>query len=89
MEVEEVEHISNDIPEVITSDDQEMIEKVPDEEEIKATLFDMDQDSAPGPDGFSSCFYRSCLDIIHQDVVEAIQFCWRRRFIPKVSTPTF
>ncbi|XP_026384454.1 uncharacterized protein LOC113280031 [Papaver somniferum] len=88
-EVEDVEHMLNDIPEVRTSDNQEMIEKVPDEEEIKATLFDMDQDCAPGPDGFSSCFYRSCWDIIHQDVVEAIQFCWRRRFIPKGLNSNF
>ncbi|XP_026428560.1 uncharacterized protein LOC113324453 [Papaver somniferum] len=88
-EVEDVEHMLNVIPEVITSDDQEMIEKVPDEEEIKAILFDMDQDSAPNPDGFSSCLYRSCWDIIHQEVVEAIQFCWRRRFIPKGLNSNF
>ncbi|XP_026417385.1 uncharacterized protein LOC113312866 [Papaver somniferum] len=87
--VEKVDHILNDIPEVITKEDHEMIEAIPSEDEIKATIFAMDQDSAPGPDGFSGCFYRACWNIINQDVVEAIQFCWKRRFIPKGLNSNF
>ncbi|XP_026399266.1 uncharacterized protein LOC113295131 [Papaver somniferum] len=81
-EVENVEHMVNAIPEVINSEDQDMLEAMPDENEIKSTLFDMDPDSAPGPGGFSGCFYRACWHIIHKEVVEAIQFCWKRKFIP-------
>ncbi|XP_026428470.1 uncharacterized protein LOC113324365 [Papaver somniferum] len=66
-----------------------MIEAIPDADEIKKTLFDMDQDSAPGPDGFSGSFYRACWNVIHHDVVDAIQFCWSRRFIPKGMSSNF
>ncbi|XP_026436177.1 uncharacterized protein LOC113334044 [Papaver somniferum] len=66
-----------------------MLEAIPEAEEIKKTLFDIDQDSSPGPDGFSGCFYRACWEIISQDVVEAIQFCWRRKFIPKGLNSNF
>ncbi|XP_026428849.1 uncharacterized protein LOC113324775 [Papaver somniferum] len=50
----------SDIPEVITQEDQEMLDKLPDEKEIKSIIFDMDPDSSPGPDGFSGCFYKAC-----------------------------
>jgi hypothetical protein len=37
-------------------------------DEIKLALDDMPADKAPGPDGFSGGFYRSCWDIIKSDV---------------------
>ncbi|XP_026378818.1 uncharacterized protein LOC113273289 [Papaver somniferum] len=49
----------------------------------------MDPESAPGPDGFSGIFYRSCWDIIKTDLVDAIQFSWRRKFIPKGMNSSF
>ncbi|XP_026396339.1 uncharacterized protein LOC113290972 [Papaver somniferum] len=45
-------------PETITSEEQEMLEKLPDGEEIKSTIFCVDPDSAPGPDGISCWFYK-------------------------------
>ncbi|XP_026459248.1 uncharacterized protein LOC113359895 [Papaver somniferum] len=77
------------IPEVITSKEQEMLEKMLDEEEIKTTIFCMDFDSAPGPDGVSCWFCRACWHIINKEVVQAIQFCWKRKFIPKGLNSNF
>jgi mannosylglycoprotein endo-beta-mannosidase len=37
-------------------------------EEIKLALDDLPRDKAPGPDGFSGGFYKSCWDIIRTDV---------------------
>ncbi|XP_026442291.1 uncharacterized protein LOC113341748 [Papaver somniferum] len=42
------------IPKVITEEDQRVLDIMPEEEEMKKTIFEMDQDSAPGPDGFSA-----------------------------------
>ncbi|XP_026433325.1 uncharacterized protein LOC113330711 [Papaver somniferum] len=82
-EVKNIEHMVDGIPEVLTSDDQNMSEAIRDENEIKDNLFAMDPESAPGSDGFSGCFYKACWHIINKDVVNAIQFCWKRKFIPK------
>ncbi|XP_026459853.1 uncharacterized protein LOC113360569 [Papaver somniferum] len=66
-----------------------MLDSVPSDEEIKNIVFNMDPESSPGPDGFSGCFYRSCWQIIHEDVVQAIQYCWKRKFIPKGLNSSF
>ncbi|XP_026442627.1 uncharacterized protein LOC113342241 [Papaver somniferum] len=42
---------------------------IPSLEEIKQVVFELGADSAPGPDGFSRCFYRHCWDIIHEDLI--------------------
>jgi hypothetical protein len=40
--------------------------------EIKEAIDDMPADKAPGPDGFSVSFFRSCWDIIKDDLIRAI-----------------
>ncbi|XP_026378214.1 uncharacterized protein LOC113272616 [Papaver somniferum] len=82
---EEVDSLLEVIPEVIIKEDQQMLDAIPSAEAI----FSMDPESAPGPDGFSGCFYRACWHIIYYYVVHAIQFCWRRRFIPKGLNSNF
>ncbi|XP_026384092.1 uncharacterized protein LOC113279630 [Papaver somniferum] len=77
------------IPKVINEEDQKMLDNIPDEEEIKKVVFDIDPENAPGPDGFSGIFYRSCWEIIKNDLVNAIQFCWRRNFILKGMKSSF
>jgi hypothetical protein len=42
------------------------------EEEIKEAIDDMPADKAPGPDGFSIAFFRSCWDIIKDDLMLTI-----------------
>ncbi|XP_026430553.1 uncharacterized protein LOC113327591 [Papaver somniferum] len=74
---------------IITNEDQEMLDSIPTTEEIKKIVFEMNSDSAPGPDGFPGSFYKSCWDIIQLDLKNAIQFCWRRRFIPKGLNSNF
>ncbi|XP_026410463.1 uncharacterized protein LOC113305660 [Papaver somniferum] len=51
------------IPKVINEEDHRMLDFIPEEEEIKATIFDMDPESAPGPDGFSGVNVSIKLDI--------------------------
>ncbi|KAL0288904.1 UNVERIFIED_CONTAM: hypothetical protein Sradi_7086900, partial [Sesamum radiatum] len=68
--------------------------------EIKDALFDINEDSAPGPDGFSSSFFKATWAVIGEDVCRAIMEFFNHgrllkqlnatllTFIPKVQLPT-
>ncbi|XP_026443128.1 uncharacterized protein LOC113343004 [Papaver somniferum] len=58
------------------------MDRIPSSEEIKQAVFDLGADSAPGPDGFSGCFYRHCWDIIQDDLLRAVIYCWNSGHIP-------
>ncbi|XP_026378811.1 uncharacterized protein LOC113273280 [Papaver somniferum] len=74
---------------LVNEDDQRMLDVIPEEEDIKKIIFEMDPESTRGPDGFSGIFYRSCWEILKQDLVESIQYCWRRKFISKGMNSSF
>jgi hypothetical protein len=40
--------------------------------EIKEAIDDMPADKAPGPDGYSITFFRSCWEIIKDDIMKAV-----------------
>ncbi|XP_026442382.1 uncharacterized protein LOC113341884 [Papaver somniferum] len=67
----------------ISSDDSQRMDEIPTMEEIKEAVFDLGADSTPGPDGFSSCFYRHCWEVIQQDLFNAITYCWQDKIIPQ------
>ncbi|XP_026443388.1 uncharacterized protein LOC113343416 [Papaver somniferum] len=58
------------------------MDQLPSIDEIHAAVFDLGADSAPGPDGFAGFFYGHCWEIIREDLVNAILFCWSNIFIP-------
>ncbi|GFY96655.1 hypothetical protein Acr_11g0009610 [Actinidia rufa] len=43
------------------------------DEEIRAALFRIGEDKAPGPDGFSSCFFKRAWDIMGKDFIAAVK----------------
>ncbi|MCH80766.1 putative ribonuclease H protein, partial [Trifolium medium] len=53
--------------------DNDMLTKVPSNDEIKASVFAMNGDGAPGPDGFSAHFYQFFWEIIALDVIRSVQ----------------
>jgi len=50
-----------------------MLIKCPDFSEIKNVVFNLNGNSAPGPDGFGGVFYHSCWEIIGTDVCNDVQ----------------
>ncbi|XP_026399783.1 uncharacterized protein LOC113295670 [Papaver somniferum] len=64
---------NNVISELVDENEEGVVmDAIPSLEEIKVVVFDLGVDSAPGPDGFSGCFYRHCWDVIQQDLFSAI-----------------
>ncbi|KAL0292609.1 UNVERIFIED_CONTAM: hypothetical protein Scaly_2581600 [Sesamum calycinum] len=69
--------------------------------EVKEAFFEIDVESAPGPDGFGSAFYRAAWPVIGQSMVEAVGEFFRTgkllkqinntllALIPKVNMPTY
>ncbi|XP_042482157.1 uncharacterized protein LOC122062569 [Macadamia integrifolia] len=70
------------IPNVLEEWDRGRLDGIPSDSEIKHAVWDLDPDSAPGPDGFPGAFYKSCWDIISSDLCNAIRWFFRTGFMP-------
>ncbi|XP_026451823.1 uncharacterized protein LOC113352188 [Papaver somniferum] len=81
--------IFDGVPYIITEDDNLFLEGIPDADEIKRAVFVLNQDGAPGPDGFTGFFYKASWDIINNNLVDAIQFCWQNIMIPSGMNSNF
>ncbi|MCH95958.1 RNA-directed DNA polymerase (Reverse transcriptase), partial [Trifolium medium] len=57
---------------MITTDINNLLTMLPSQQEIKAAVFALNKDSAPGPDGFGAFFYQYFWDIVKEDVVKAV-----------------
>ncbi|KAL0297822.1 UNVERIFIED_CONTAM: Retrovirus-related Pol polyprotein from type-2 retrotransposable element R2DM [Sesamum angustifolium] len=59
----------------------------PTREEVKDAFFDIAEDKAPGPDGYSSGFYKAAWPVIGDEVVKAIlEFFTTGRLLKQVNT---
>ncbi|VFQ77929.1 unnamed protein product [Cuscuta campestris] len=47
--------------------------QIPSLDEVQQAVWDLDSSSASGPDGFNGLFFRSCWDIIKEDMLKASQ----------------
>ena len=59
----------DDIPHV-TADENDILTAPFSEEEVRAAVFQMEHNKAPGPDGFPTEFYQNFWDIIKSDLLE-------------------
>ena len=69
------------IPSLVTLEDNTMLTTVPSSDEVKRAVFDLNGDSAPGPDGFSGHFYHHFWHIIGADVVKSTQHFFVHNYI--------
>ena len=52
--------------------DLSMLEAPFTQEEIKDTITSIPSDKAPGPDGFTGAFFKTCWDIVQEDITAAL-----------------
>ncbi|KAL0290465.1 UNVERIFIED_CONTAM: hypothetical protein Sradi_7049700 [Sesamum radiatum] len=59
------------------------------DEEIKEAFFDISEDSAPGPDGYSSLFYKAAWAVVGGEVCEAVkEFFVTGRLLKQINATT-
>ncbi|XP_027109243.2 uncharacterized protein [Coffea arabica] len=68
--------LPSELPRVNTEKD-EMLRRLPELEEIRAVVFSMDANSAPGPNGFVAGFYQQCWEVIKGDLLVVVQDFFR------------
>lgn len=66
-----------------SEEDCRLLEREVTKEEIKGFLFKMPGDKSPGPDGFTSEFFKESWSVIGDDITVAIQSFFITWFLPK------
>ncbi|KAL0401977.1 UNVERIFIED_CONTAM: hypothetical protein Slati_4227600 [Sesamum latifolium] len=61
------------IPTMLSPDEGAFLHQPTTIEEVKRVIFGMCADSVVAPDGFNAFFFQKCWDIIHEDIVGAVQ----------------
>ena len=77
------EHLDNLLTSCIIEEENSMIKKVPTREEIKETLFQMQNLKALGPDGFLTFFYKEFWPIARDVVTDTVISFFIDRYLPK------
>lgn len=66
----------------IRTESHAALTKLPDEEEVRAAIFQMGPDKCPGPDGMTPRVYQQYWDIFKKDVTSAIQKAFATGEVP-------
>lgn len=61
---------------------------IPSDEEIKSTIFKLNPNKAPGPDGLTSAFFKASWETIGLEVVAAIKNFFASNFLPAMTNAT-
>ena len=67
----------------ISAATNELLIKVPSAEEVRIAMFSTHPEKAPGPDGFSACFFQSHWDTVGAIVVKETQEFFRTGYLPE------
>ncbi|XP_042505477.1 uncharacterized protein LOC122082041 [Macadamia integrifolia] len=77
------------IPHILDELDVRGLEAIPNDQEIKNAIWDLDPDSSPGPDGYSGAFFRHCWELIGFDVCRAVKNFFSSGTLPKGINNSF
>ncbi|XP_042486579.1 probable receptor-like protein kinase At2g23200 [Macadamia integrifolia] len=75
-------HLLDNIPRVLHQADCYRMDSLPGNDEIRRAVWELDPDSSPGLDGFSSAFFRRCWLTVEVEVCNAV-----RQFFSTSSMP--
>lgn len=70
------------IPTLVTQDQAAGLVVIPDMNEVRAAVFDLDPNSAAGPDGYTGRFFQSSWEDISVDILAAVREFFRLGKIP-------
>ncbi|XP_043725805.1 uncharacterized protein LOC122672387 [Telopea speciosissima] len=82
VEVTKHEELLNCIPRVLEDIDIFRLDSVPGDSEIRAAVWDLDPDSAPGLNDFPGAFFRACWEVVGSDVCNAARYFFFSGRIP-------
>lgn len=89
MDLETWNTISSAITPSISAETNVTLASIREEQEIKSALFNIHPDKAPGPDGFSACFFQSNWEVIKTAFVTEIQRFFRSGLMPTTTNVTY
>ena len=75
------EFIGTYISEMVFSEENTTLIKCPNYLKIKNAFFNLNGNSAPGPNDFGGVFFHSCWDIIRSDVCKAVQQFFKQNWV--------
>lgn len=82
------EVISKAIKPCVTNEQNEKLKAIPSAEEIKEALFSIHPEKAPGPDGFSACFFQSNWEVVGRDIIQEVQDFFKSGNMPRTINET-
>lgn len=80
--------LSNTVLPTVNEAQNEALTKIPSAEEIKAALFSINHEKAPGPDGFSSCFFQRNWNVMSRDIIKEVQGFFLSGNMPRTINET-
>lgn len=80
--------ISDAITPRVTTEQNEALISIPAPDEIKDALFSIHPDKAPGPDGFSACFFQKNWDVVGRDIIKEVQDFFTSGCMPRTINET-
>lgn len=72
----------------VTTEENEKLVTLPSPEEIKEALFSINPEKAPGPDGFSACFFQSNWAIVGEDMIKEVREFFTSGVMPRTINET-
>lgn len=98
--VADLSHINELVTSKLSDDEATFMIREVKDEEIKGAMFQIDGNKAPGPDGYSSVFFKKDWNIVGKDVCKAVREFFDNgkmlneinstliSLIPKIQTPS-
>lgn len=72
-----IEDLQSFLPKKVDHSKFSQLVCIPSVKEIKEALYSIPPDKSPGPDGFSSAFFRHHWDLVSNELVEAVESFFR------------
>ncbi|XP_048492374.1 uncharacterized protein LOC125493253 [Beta vulgaris subsp. vulgaris] len=87
-----IKHVSSSVIQegnVVTENQQESLCAPFTGEDVKAAFFDIEDNKAPGPDGYTSCFFKKAWPCIGEDIINAVlNFFQTGKLLKQLNTIT-